>query len=86
MKRFDDTFFVLCDEFEEIAAFKGRLVDMFQQTGAVKVWEEFSADDIKLYLRNRVSLRVHGLLFVALTLWELHCLMGVHRERDYVGV
>jgi hypothetical protein len=55
VKRFDDTFFILCDEYEEMAAFKGRLVDIFAQTGAVKMDENFSADDIRLYLRNRVS-------------------------------
>jgi len=46
---------VLCDEFEEVAAFKGRILDMFLQTNAVKMPDDFSVDDIKLYLRNRVS-------------------------------
>eukprot|EP00347_Sterkiella_histriomuscorum_P001832 403370507 len=54
VKRRDQTFFVLCDEFEEVAAFKGRLIDIFQQTNAVKVGDDFSTDDIRLYIRNRL--------------------------------
>ena len=55
VKHLDDTFFVLCDEFEEVAAFKGRILDIIQQTGSIKVGDDFSTDDIRLYVRNRVS-------------------------------
>jgi hypothetical protein len=55
VKRHDQTFFVLCDEYEEVGAFKARVLDVFQQTGAVKMHEEFSIDDIRLCSRNRVS-------------------------------
>ena len=57
VKYHHETFFVICDEFEEVAAFKGRLVDLLKQTGSAKqfVHEEFSGDDIRLHLRNRVS-------------------------------
>ena len=29
VKRFQQTFFVVCDEFEEVAGFKARLLDIF---------------------------------------------------------
>ncbi|CDW87793.1 UNKNOWN [Stylonychia lemnae] len=54
VKRHQQTFFVLCDEFEEVAAFKGRILDMFTQTNAVKLSDDFSVDDIKLFIRNRI--------------------------------
>jgi hypothetical protein len=30
VKRFQQTFFIVCDEYEEIAAFKARIMDLFQ--------------------------------------------------------
>ena len=56
VKRINDTFFVLCDEYEDVAAFKGRVLDYFIQTNAVKLHEEFSVDDIRLTIKNRVSM------------------------------
>ena len=57
VKRHNDTFFVLCDEYEEVGAFKGRIMDYLQQTGAVKaplMHDEFSIDDIRLTIKNRI--------------------------------
>ena len=55
VKRFNDTFFVLCDEYEEVAAFKGRVLDYLHQSNAVKLHDDFGIDDIRLTIRNRVS-------------------------------
>ena len=54
VKRFNDTFFVLCDEYEDVGAFKGRILEYFIQTQAVKLPEEVSIDDLRLTIRNRV--------------------------------
>ena len=54
VKRFNDTFFVLCDEYEDVGAFKGRILEYFIQTQAVKLPEEVSIDDLRLTIKNRV--------------------------------
>ena len=53
VKRMAETFFVLCDEYEEVAAFKGRVMDYLQQSGA-KLPDDFSIDDVRLTIKNRV--------------------------------
>ena len=54
VKRFNDTFFVLCDEYEDVGTFKGRILEYFQQTQAVKLPDDVSIDDLRLTIRNRV--------------------------------
>ena len=54
VKRFNDTFFVLCDEYEDVGALKGRILEYFIQTQAVKLPEEVSIDDLRLTIKNRV--------------------------------
>ncbi len=55
VKHINDTFFVLCDEYEEVGAFKGRVLDYLVQTQAIKLHEDFSTEDIRLTFKNRVS-------------------------------
>ena len=54
VKRFNDTFFILCDEYEDVGAFKARILEYFRQTQAVKLHDEFTIDDIRLTIKNRV--------------------------------
>ena len=54
VKRFHDTFFVLCDEYEDVGTFKMRVIDYFLQTGAVKLPEDVTVEDIRLTIKNRV--------------------------------
>ena len=56
VKRYNHTFFILCDEYEEIAAFKNRVLAIIEQENLVKSDEKLTIDDIKLCLRNRVIL------------------------------
>ena len=60
VKRFNDTFFVLCDEYEEVGTFKLRVIDYFLQTGAVKLPEDVTTEDIRLTIKNRVT-PIHSL-------------------------
>ena len=54
VKHLNDTFFVLCDEYEEVAAFKGRVMHYLHQTQAIKLHEDFSIEDIRLTIKNRI--------------------------------
>ncbi len=54
VKRFNDTFFVLCDEYEDVGSFKGRILEYFMQTQAVKLPDDISIDDLRLTIKNRV--------------------------------
>ena len=55
VKRFNHTLFILCEEYEEMAAFKNRIVPILMEENLVK-WDgdSLTADDIKLCHRNRV--------------------------------
>ena len=55
VKRMADTYFVVCDEYDEVSALKGRVMDYLQQSG-VKVPDDFSVDDVRLTIKNRVTL------------------------------
>ena len=59
IKRFNDTFFLLCDEYETIESLKNRLLVVMQKMGLQlpKQEEPFIVDDVRLYLKNRVSNR-----------------------------
>ena len=56
VKRYNSTYFVLCDEYEEVGAFKNRLVNLFDQhpISELKFDQEMTADDIRLCLKNRI--------------------------------
>ena len=58
VKRHTSTFFILCDEYEEVGAFKSRLINtMSAENGFVlpfKFEEKLQVEDIKLCLKNRV--------------------------------
>ena len=71
VKRFNDTFFVLCDEYEDVGTFKGHLLDYFIQTNAIKMHDDFSIEDIRLTLRNRVTLFLTNHLCRYWTTWPL---------------
>lgn len=53
----DQTFFILCDEYESIKTLKGRLLQIVNQIGfkMPKQEEDLTVDDICLNLKNRVS-------------------------------
>ena len=57
IKRFDETHFILCDEYETVETLKGRLLLILNQIGYTipKLEEDLSVDHIRLTLKNRVS-------------------------------
>ena len=57
IKRFNETFFVVCDEFETVQTLKGRFLIILNQIGFKmdKQEEDLTADDIRLNLKKRVS-------------------------------
>ena len=57
IKRNNETFFILCNEYETIQTLKGRLLDVLNQLGfkMPKQEEDLTVDDIRLTLKNRVS-------------------------------
>lgn len=57
VKRFAETYFVLCDEEETVDGLKGRLLQQLTQVGfqLERQEEELTTEDIKLWLRKRVS-------------------------------
>ena len=58
VKRFNHTFFILCDEHEEVAAFKNRIIPILMSENLVKYdGDSLTVDDLKLCVRNRVSLQ-----------------------------
>lgn len=58
IKRQNDTFFLLCDEYETVESLKNRILLVLGKMGLQlpKQEEPFCIDDIRLWLRNRVSL------------------------------
>lgn len=59
IKRFAETYFVLCDEYETIESLKGRLLAVLLKLKfeLPKQEEPLSTDDIRLCIKNRVSYR-----------------------------
>jgi hypothetical protein len=57
VKRLDDTFFLLCDEYETVESLENRmlLVLLKMKLQLPKQEEPFIVDDIRLYIKNRVS-------------------------------
>jgi len=57
VKRQNDTFFLLCDEYETVESLKNRLLLVLGKMGMQlpKQEEPFCVDDIRLWLKNRVS-------------------------------
>ena len=57
IKRFNDTFFVVCDEFETVQTLKGRFLAILDQIGFKmdKQEEDLTVDDIRFNLKKRVS-------------------------------
>jgi hypothetical protein len=57
VKRLDDTFFLLCDEYETVESLKNRVLLVLQKMRLQlpKQEEPFVVDDIRLYIKNRVS-------------------------------
>lgn len=58
VKRFSETYFVLCDEYETVEGLKGRFVSVLQKTKFTlpKQEEPLCTDDIRFCLKNRVRL------------------------------
>ena len=59
IKRFAETYFVLCDEYETVEGLKGRLLAVLDKIGfqLPKQEEPLCSDDIRFCLKNRVSFR-----------------------------
>jgi len=57
VKRFQETYFILCDEYETVENLKGRMLAVFNKIGFTlpKAEEPLSTDDIRFSIKNRVS-------------------------------
>ena len=57
VKRYAETFFILCDEYETVENLKGRMLTAFNKIGFTqpKQEEPLTTDDIRLCIKNRVS-------------------------------
>jgi len=57
VKRFEETYFLLCDEYETVESLKGRLLAVLQRIKfeLPKQEEALTTDDLKLCIKNRVS-------------------------------
>ena len=57
LKRGDDTWFVLCDEYETVESLMNRILIVLAKVGLQlpKQEEPFTIDDLRLWIRNRVS-------------------------------
>ena len=60
IKRFKDTYFILCDEYETVESLKNRLLQVLDKLGfkLPKQEEPLTTDDIRLNIKNRVSFYV----------------------------
>ena len=58
IKRFDETFFILCDEYETVQTLKGRILHVLNQINfkMPKQEEDLTPDDLRLTMKKRVSL------------------------------
>ena len=56
IRRFDETFFILCDEYETVQTLKGRILAILNQIGfkMPKQEEDLTVDDLRLHLKKRV--------------------------------
>ena len=57
IKRFDQTFFIICDEFEPVKVLKARFLAVLNQIGfkVEKAEEDLTVDDIRFNIKKRVS-------------------------------
>ena len=57
IKRFTETYFLLCDEYETIESLKNRLIVVLQRMKfeLPKQEEPFTVDDLRFCIKNRVS-------------------------------
>ena len=58
VKRYAETYFVLCDEDDTVETLKGRILVQLNQCGITRLEraeEDITKDDIKLWLKKRVS-------------------------------
>ena len=57
VRRHQQTFFIVCDEYESVHALKGRVLGILQGIGFTipKQEEELTVDDLRLCLKKRVS-------------------------------
>ena len=57
VKRGDETYFLLCDEYETVESLKGRFLLVLDQLNfqLPKQEEPFTTDDIRFCIKNRVS-------------------------------
>ena len=65
IKRLNETYFVLCDEYDPVESLKSRILSVLGQVGFdMQMGEEMmTTEDIRLYLKRRVSLNSYILLF-----------------------
>ncbi len=71
VKRKNQTFFILVDEYDDMVVLKSNLVSAFTQIELVKQEEPLAVEDIRLCLRNRVSEQTHNLFLLSdLGEWE----------------
>ena len=61
VKRFAETYFILCDEYETIESLKNRLIVVLQRMKfeLPKQEEPFTVDDLRFCIKNRVSFNFH---------------------------
>ena len=57
IKRLNETFFILCDEYDPVETLKGRILNVLEQIGFEfdRAEEPMTTEDIRLYLKKRVS-------------------------------
>lgn len=57
IKRFDETYFILCDEYETVESLKGRFLSVLERLkfSLPKQEEPLTIDDIRFCIKNRVS-------------------------------
>ena len=58
VKRHNETYFILCDEYDPVESVKARVLNVLEQTGFSKLKgaeEALTTEDIRLHLKKRVS-------------------------------
>jgi len=59
IKRYSETYFVLCDEYDPVESLKSRVLNILVQVGHqnTQAEEPLTTEDIRLSLKKRVSIR-----------------------------
>ena len=57
VRRYEETYFLLCDEYDPVESVKSRILTMLEQTGFKldRQEEPLTTDDLRLHLKKRVS-------------------------------